>query len=406
MQIQIGACVFSKLRIFLYYIKCDLIYLLAHLVPVDKNLWIFGSYFGAKCWGNSKCFFEYVSQNCPKIQAVWLTKNEQVITYIHTRGFSACDACSWKGIWLSMRARCCCITHNLYDVNEYAVVASKTKIIQLRRGTPFRYVAHSDEIIQSKQRQPITFPLFKRHVYHWKHALVIASSKDVADVYTRYFSVPQSDVAVTGYPRNDQFFYPPETTDPLFSRVNKLKKQYKTLGMFVPHDDTPQFFREIEAINQRMNKLDILLLVKPYQESELYRAMQSMSNILLIKDSDCIGDIYPILPLTDFLITDYASACFDYMLLGKPVIFVPFEISDKDITFFYNYDDVTPGPKLQSWSEVLNYLEKLPEAQVPYAGHYEKVCRRFNWVLDGTACKRVYQVVRAYCGFLNHEDRD
>ena len=224
---------FKKIKIFLYHIKCDLIYLLAHIVPVNKKIWIFGSYFGAKYWGNSRYFFEYVSQNYPDIHAVWLTKNEQVLTYIDSKGFLACDACSWKGIWLSMRARCCCVTHNLYDVNEYAVVARKTRIIQLRRGTPFRSVDHSDEIIQSKQRQPISFPLYKRYVYNWQQALVIASSKDVADVYTHYFSVPQTDVAVTGYPRNDQFFYGSDTKDPLFLQLNILKEKYKKIAIFV-----------------------------------------------------------------------------------------------------------------------------------------------------------------------------
>ena len=172
-----------------------------------------------------------------------------------------------------------------------------------------------------------------------------------------------------------------------------------------PHDDAPRFFDEIEGINHQLKKQDILLVVKPYQESERYQAMQSMSNVLLIKDLDCIGDIYPILPLTDFLITDYASVCFDYLLLGKPVAFVPFEILSEDITFFYKYEDVTPGPKLQSWNEVLNYLAQLPDEIQTYKKHYEQVLNRFNEVTDGTACERVYKAVLAYCGLSDQEGR-
>lgn len=49
----------------------------------------------------------------------------------------------------------------------------------------------------------------------------------------------------------------------------------------------------------------------------------SYSNLRII-DSSC--DIYPILPFTDVLITDYSSIYYDYMLIpNKQILLFPFD---------------------------------------------------------------------------------
>ncbi|MDX9701932.1 MAG: CDP-glycerol glycerophosphotransferase family protein [Candidatus Auribacterota bacterium] len=387
-----------SLRIIFYYIRCDLIYILSHLIPAKKNLWVFGSWFGEKYWGNARYFFEYVSQYCPDIKAVWLTRDDRVREYVSSKGYAVYDSYSLKGIWLSMRAGCCIITHNLYDVNEYATVTRKTKVVQLRRGTPFRTVPDCDEIIQSKLSCPRTIPLFKRYLYNWPRAMVIATSDNVAKVYTDHFRVPIKDVVVTGYPRNDQFFKGVDFSDPLLKMIAPHIKKYSKTGIFMPHDDAGHFFAKLKDINRQLQTIDTLLLVKPYQETERYLSLRSQSNIFFIKESDCIGDIYPLLMMTDFLITDYASVFFDYLLLVKPVLFVPFEIQPEQIGFFYNYDEVTPGPKAKNWRETIEHISALTRDQSVYAQQYEQVCRTFNEVRDATACQRVYMAVCSYCG--------
>ena len=65
--------------------------------------------------------------------------------------------------------------------------------------------------------------------------------------------------------------------------------------------------------------------------------------------------------VTDILITDYSSIYFDYLLLDKPILFMPFDFEDyieNNARFYYNYNCVTPGPKCKDWNNVMEHLEK------------------------------------------------
>ena len=52
---------------------------------------------------------------------------------------------------------------------------------------------------------------------------------------------------------------------------------------------------------------------------------------------------YPLMKVTDILITDYSSIYFDYLLFDKPILFMPFDFEDyieNNARFYYNYNCV------------------------------------------------------------------
>jgi len=96
-------------------------------------------------------------------------------------------------------------------------------------------------------------------------------------------------------------------------------------------------------------------------------------------------DINNILKLTDILITDYSSIYFDYLLLDKPIIFAPFDFEDylvKDRELYYNYDEVTPGPKARNWNEVLISLKEAIENPEKYKKEREKIKNIFHKYME------------------------
>ncbi|CDG65347.1 MAG: hypothetical protein PWQ15_982 [Methanobacterium sp.] len=114
--------------------------------------------------------------------------------------------------------------------------------------------------------------------------------------------------------------------------------------------------------------------------------------IYLLQDEDINQDVYKILPFTDYLITDYSSVYFDYMLLNKPIIFAPFDIDDyikNDREFYYNYNDVTPGPKAYNWKEVLKYINKIVREPNRYKDQRKIINQKFNKYNDNKNCQRV-----------------
>lgn len=81
--------------------------------------------------------------------------------------------------------------------------------------------------------------------------------------------------------------------------------------------------------------------------TELESLDSTFSNIWFISE-DTEEGMYPISVDADFLITDYSNIYLDYLLLKDLSFFTPFDIesyTEFDLALYYDYQDVTPGPK-------------------------------------------------------------
>lgn len=82
------------------------------------------------------------------------------------------------------------------------------------------------------------------------------------------------------------------------------------------------------------------------------------SNIADITDKSM--DIQELLMDTDLLITDYSSTYIDYLLLDRPMVFYDFDYQDylrTDREMYYDYDEVTPGYKAETFGQLLDELD-------------------------------------------------
>jgi CDP-glycerol glycerophosphotransferase (TagB/SpsB family) len=106
-----------------------------------------------------------------------------------------------------------------------------------------------------------------------------------------------------------------------------------------------------------------------------------------------LPDIYPLLRESAVLITDYSSVYFDYLLLDRPIIFAPFDLqlyTTAERELFYDYDQVTPGPKAKDWPDVLRLLREAMQND-SWSDERRKVCTRFNKFKDSNNSERVFQ---------------
>ncbi len=88
-----------------------------------------------------------------------------------------------------------------------------------------------------------------------------------------------------------------------------------------------------------------------------------------------------LLSCADVCISDYSSLVFEYSLFGRPMAFFAYDLDEyKDWrNFYYDYDELTPGPVLATNEELIDYLTHVDE--------------RFDEVRD-EVCALPYLVVR------------
>src|SRR5699024_9512113 len=71
-------------------------------------------------------------------------------------------------------------------------------------------------------------------------------------------------------------------------------------------------------------------------------------------------EINDLLLITDLLITDYSSVCFEFALLNKPMLFFGFDVEEYVRTrdFYYDFFDFIPGPLVRTTDEIIDTIHK------------------------------------------------
>lgn len=108
-----------------------------------------------------------------------------------------------------------------------------------------------------------------------------------------------------------------------------------------------------------------------------------------------ILEIDQLLCASDVCVSDYSSLIFEYSLFERPMIFFAYDLDDYFDWrgFYYNYDELTPGPVVKETEEIIDYIRHLDtrfdQAQV----HAFK--EKFMSSCDGHATDRIMALVYA-----------
>jgi CDP-glycerol glycerophosphotransferase (TagB/SpsB family) len=395
------------------------IYLISGFVPRRKNIWIFGSWDGKKFADNPKYLFLYVYHKKPEITGVWLSRNKTILADLRAHGYKAYYMHSLRGILYSMRASCIIVSVGVSDVNLYTTKG--TRSVQLWHGTPLKKL-----LTQDRQRPTRRSPYARRLIdeglrSNKNYDIVIATSDESKQAIKAVFSDAR-EIAVTGYPRNDVLLGAPWLSELDAEYVRRIKREldFQFLFLYLPTyrqeasrelDLFARYGFESNTVNQTLRELNAILIIKThlYFKAHPYDGQADpdskgarFERIFTLSDED-LPDIYPLLREASVLITDYSSVFFDYLLLDRPIIFTPFDIQQyitAERELFYDYDQVTPGPKAKDWPDVLRLLREAVQDD-SWKAERRKVCTRFNKFEDSNNSERVFQVI---CRLLEQTD--
>jgi CDP-glycerol glycerophosphotransferase len=378
-------------------------------IPKNNNIWVFGAIRGKKYMDNAKYIFEYVHENT-NITAIWISKNNDIINELNNKGFNAYHENSQKGKYFARRAKIAIVTHRGNRNNSdlpFQLFSKKTKIIQLWHGIPLKKIAFDDKIFSNKFNEnsirfkiityikKIFFPFLN---YVHQPSLILALSKETKDIFSKAFRVDKNIVKITGYPRSDI----------LLKKISfELDMNKKQKIIYMPtfrgsvdsnFDLFLQFGFDVHKLDTFLGRKNMSLDIKlhPFNQpsNELIQQLKNSCNISFLQ----YDAIYEIINSYDILITDYSSIYFDYLLLDKPIIFTPFDKDDymkKDREFYFDYDKVTPGPKVLNWDEVIFQLENIENFNKMYSTQRNTLKNKFHYYQDTNNTKRVFEAIKA-----------
>ena len=155
-------------------------------------------------------------------------------------------------------------------------------------------------------------------------------------------------------------------------------------------------------LDEFLDQNNICLFIKLHPNEK--NRIESMRNLIserliLFEDSSLEEretDLYEVLNGIDILLTDYSSIYFDYLLLDRPIIFLPHDLEYYRETrgfLLEPYDFWTPGPKVFSQdvleAEILNFINNKDY----YSSEREIIKNLIHYYKDGKSSERVWGLV-------------
>lgn len=350
------------------YIICYLIYPFSFVLPRNKKKWAFGtSHYAFN--DNAKYLFLYASEHSDN-DCAWLTFNRKVVRDIRSKGLKAYSLLSPQGIWFAL-------TSGYWFFNSYVsdilfCLSGRAKRVNLWHGVPIKQIEFditSGPLVERYVKQT-----FRERFYNPQNFcrpdFILAPSERFVNIFSSAFRMPKEHCLQLGIvPRNymlvanesDRQSFIERYETPAMKDLIALTKRFTTTYIYMPtwRESQREIFTQsmdLQQLNEVLKKTNALLLLKPHVNTRVDH-VQDFSNIRFI---DSKMDVYPLMPYTDVLITDYSSVMYDYMLMeGKTILYYLYdydEYKQNERDFYYSFDENTIGDRVYSYEELKNKI--------------------------------------------------
>ena len=332
-------------------IKLPILYFLLVLsgfIKRNPNIWLFGNFSGSFS-DNSKYLYLYTIKNTANINAIWISKNRDTAKQLNKQGLKAYYKRSLMGYFYSLQAGVFIYNGYVSDINEWTYRGALK--ISLWHGIPLKKIEF--DIQNGTISNAFNNSLKSRFLYrsnYIKPDKLITISPLAENLFRSAFKLNESQCWNIGYPRNDILKLSKSTVLKLLKKHNHSKiidliyksKNYDKVYIYTPtwRDSGRDFIEEaridLTKLDDFLYKKNILFITKFHTNTSL-KISSSYKNIIAL---DAHDDVYPLLPFTDCLITDYSSILFDYLHLNRKIILFSFDIhkylSERELYFDYH----------------------------------------------------------------------
>jgi teichoic acid glycerol-phosphate primase len=233
-----------------------------------------------------------------------------------------------------------------------------------------------------------------RMVYE-KFNKVVVGSEEMAKIFRDSFGLPHENILRTGVPRTD-FFYDKGLHELMkleFETRNKgLKGKRRILYAPTFRDTQLENFQiqlDIEKMHHEL-KDEYVLFIKMHPAVKMDKNYQELYPDFVYDFSRNKG-INELLVHVDYLITDYSSIPFEFALLGKPMIFFPYDLEfyQEERGVVQDYIQQVPGPVAFETEDII----KLIKSNYFDFNEIQKFADKWNEYSKGVSSKKLVNYI-------------
>lgn len=360
----------------------------------DSHIWLFSSTDNSHYNYNSRYLFEYVKENLPEITPLFVINDPELRNslsskygkqyFIETESIQGIRQALSAGVWFTSAG-----------LPAYGTGLHKKRlIINLWHGVPLKKIALLDPNLKKAAR------IYFKKIFSENYTCILTTSHELIPLMARSFAVSEDKIKVWGQPRNDGLFQKNDCREILGQLFPDLPEYTKTVlyaptfrdygqVQLFPFKDFDQ--KQLEAF---LDEKNMLLFIRTHV-AEQGSAAPYLGKRIRFLGNEQAEDVTGILNIFDCLITDYSSIYIDYLLTDKPMIFLPYDrqqyLDGRGMNF--DYDDVTPGPKPETFND---FLDALSPKEDFWKSKRTRVNRLFNEIQHPCAadiCNKVLKMI-------------
>lgn len=361
----------------------------------DSHIWLFSSTDNSHYNYNSRYLFEYVKENHPEITPLFVINDPELRNslsskygkqyFIETESIQGIRQALSAGVWFTSAG-----------LPAYGTGLHKKRlIINLWHGVPLKKIALLDPNLKKAAR------IYFKKIFSENYTCILTTSHELILLMARSFAVSEDKIKVWGQPRNDGLFQKNDCREILGQLFPDLPEYTKTVlyaptfrdygqVQLFPFKDFDQ--KQLEAF---LDEKNMLLFIRTHV-AEQGSAAPYLGKRIRFLGNEQAEDVTGILNIFDCLITDYSSIYIDYLLTDKPMIFLPYDrqqyLDGRGMNF--DYDDVTPGPKPETFND---FLDALSPKEDFWKSERTRVNRLFNEIQHPCAadiCNKILKMIR------------
>lgn len=361
----------------------------------DSHIWLFSSTDNSHYNYNSRYLFEYVKENLPEITPLFVINDPELRNslsskygkqyFIETESIQGIRQALSAGVWFTSAG-----------LPAYGIGLHKKRlIINLWHGVPLKKIALLDPNLKKAAR------IYFKKIFSENYTCILTTSHELIPLMARSFAVSEDKIKVWGQPRNDGLFQKNDCREILGQLFPDLPEYTKTVLYAPTFRDYGQVqlfpFKDFdqEQLEAFLEEKNMLLFIRTHV-AEQGSAAPYLGKRIRFLGNEQAEDVTGILNIFDCLITDYSSIYIDYLLTDKPMIFLPYDrqqyLDGRGMNF--DYDDVTPGPKPETFND---FLDALSPKEDFWKSKRTRVNRLFNEIQHPCAadiCNKVLKMIR------------